>query len=279
MKLASPASSRAALATFGFAGGVSGWIVWSALVVTELGLGVAVIAGLGDASWIAAGLMLTFAAAMVGAIVRGRAGAPCACFGSRSSVSWAAVARNLALAAGFVAIALAPEPSLETDEWLAIGLGVALVACAGLAIAVLALAREIGMLRLRLGPGAALEIPEEGPELGSRSALIERFALRPETELALAVFTSEGCHVCRSLGPAVDSLEGDPILAVARFDEVADADAWRTAGVPGSPFGVALDPDGAVIAKGTFNNLAQLESIVASGLRRRGSLAGVAAHG
>jgi Methylamine utilisation protein MauE len=279
MKLASPASSRAALATFGFAGGVTGWIVWSSLIVTELGLGIGVIAGVGDAAWIAAGLMLTFAAAMVGAILRGRAGAPCACFGSRSSVSWAAVARNLALAAGFVAIAIAPEPSLETDEWLAIGLGVALVACVGLAIAVLALAREIGMLRLRLGPGAALEIPEEGPELGSRSALIERFELRPETELALAVFTSEGCHVCRSLGPAVDSLEGDPVLAVARFDEVTDADAWRLAGIPGSPFGVAVGPDGTVLAKGTFNNLAQLESIVATGLRRRGALAEVAAHG
>jgi hypothetical protein len=279
MKLASPASSRAALATFGFAGGTSGWVVWGALIVTEVGLGIGVIAGAGEAAWIAAGLMLTFAAAMVGAILRGRAGAPCACFGSRSSVSFTAVVRNLALAAGFAAVALAPEPSLETDEWLAIGLGVALLACAALAIAVLALAREIGMLRLRLGPGAALEIPEEGPELGSHSALIERFDLRPETELALAVFTSDGCHVCRSLGPAVRSLEGDPVLVVETFDEVADAHAWRAAGVPGSPFGVALDRDGTVLAKGTFNNLAQLESIVAAGMRRGGRLAGAASHG
>ncbi len=43
------------------------------------------------------------------------------------------------------------------------------------AVAVLALAREVGMLRLRLGPAAALEIPEEGPELGERVEAIERF--------------------------------------------------------------------------------------------------------
>ncbi len=45
---------------------------------------------------------------------------------------------------------------MSTDEWLALGLGVALLLCVGLGIAVLALAREIGMLRLRLGPAAAL---------------------------------------------------------------------------------------------------------------------------
>jgi uncharacterized membrane protein YphA (DoxX/SURF4 family) len=279
MKLASPASSRAALATFGFAGATTGWAAWICLVVAELGLGAAVVIGIADAAWLAAVLMLAFAATMVGAMLRGRAGAPCACFGSRSTVSWIAVGRNLVLAAGFVAVALAPEPSLSTDEWLAIGLGAALLACAGLAVAVLALAREIGMLRLRLGPGAALEIPEEGPELGTRNELIERYELQPETELALAVFTSEGCHVCRALGPAVSSLEGDPILAVLRFDEVADADAWRVAAVPGSPFGLALDRDGTVLAKGTFNDLAQLESIVATGLRRRGAFAEAPAHG
>jgi hypothetical protein len=42
--------------------------------------------------------------------------------------------------------------------------------------------------------------------------------------------------------------------------------------VPGSPYAVALDADGTVLAKGTFNNLAQLESILAAGERRRGSV-------
>jgi hypothetical protein len=39
--------------------------------------------------------------------------------------------------------------------------------------------------------------------------------------------------------------------------------------VPGSPYAVALDLDGTVLAKGTFNNLAQLESVVATAERRR----------
>src|SRR5207247_10016373 len=135
-----------------------------------------------------AGLVAVFAAVLVGAILRGRAGAPCACFGSRSRVGWLSVARNVALAAAFAAIALLPHESLSTDQWLGLGLAVALIACVGLAVAVLALAREVGMLRLRLGPSAALEIPEEGPALGQRIDLLERFARPPEGERALAGF-------------------------------------------------------------------------------------------
>ena len=64
---------------------------------------------------------------MVGAILRGRAGAPCACFGARSTVGWTSVARN---AAGrrFAALPLLPGGDLSTDEWLGLGLGVALAA-------------------------------------------------------------------------------------------------------------------------------------------------------
>jgi len=39
--------------------------------------------------------------------------------------------------------------------------------------------------------------------------------------------------------------------------------------VPGSPYAVALGRDGTVLAKGTFNSLAQLESVVATAMRRR----------
>src|SRR5207247_109341 len=75
-----------------------------------------------EASWLAAGLLGLFAAALVGAILRGRAGAPCACFGSRSTVGWASVLRNLGLAACFAALPLLPQRSLSTDEWLAAGI-------------------------------------------------------------------------------------------------------------------------------------------------------------
>jgi hypothetical protein len=268
-KLASPASSRAALATFGVDDRRAQAVVWAALIAAELVLAGGVIAGLDGAAWLAAALMATFAATMVGALMRGRAGAPCACFGARSTVGWRGVARNLVLAGAFAAIPLLPERELSTDDWLALGLAVALIACAGLAVAVLALAREVGMLRLRLGPASALEIPEEGPPLGARVALAGRFALDSQTELALAVFVSDNCRVCKTLAPAVSSLAGEPLLAVESFEESEHRDLWDHLHVPGSPYAVALATDGTVLAKGTFNNLAQLESVVATAERRR----------
>jgi Methylamine utilisation protein MauE len=269
LKLASPGSSRAALATFEVEGERLRWVAWAVLVATELGLAIAVAAGSDDAAWLAFALLGLFAAAMVGAILRGRAGAPCACFGARSTVGWTSVLRNLVLAACFAALPLLPQRSLSTDEWLGLGLGLALLICLGLAVAVLAFAREVGMLRLRLGPASALEIPEEGPAVGERAEGLDLLAGSGDRSLGLAVFTSEGCRVCRGLQPAIAALAGDSSLAVRVFDEVADRDLWTALQIPGSPFAIALDRDGTVLAKGTFNNLAQLESVLATAEQRR----------
>ena len=133
----------------------------------------------------------------------------------------------------------------------------------------LALGREIGILRLRLGPEGALEIADEGPPLGSTTDLVNRFDLEPETQLALAVFSSANCHVCRALEPAVAALARDPLVAAASFEEIAEAEEWDRLGIPGSPFAIALDRAGTVLAKGTFNNLAQLETVLAAAERRR----------
>ena len=103
-KLARPRESIAALASFGFEVGPLRAIAWGSLIAIELGLAVAVALGSDAAAYAAAGLMLLFAALTAGALLRGRAGAPCACFGPRSKVSWLGVVRNLALAAGFAAI-------------------------------------------------------------------------------------------------------------------------------------------------------------------------------
>jgi hypothetical protein len=268
-KLGSPRSSEAALATFGFAEGPLRRVAWAALIALELGLAVGVALGADGAAYGAAALMAMFAALMVSALLRGRAGAPCACFGSRSRVSWWSVARNLALAVGFAAVPALPDDSLSTDQWLGLGLAVALIAIAGLAIAVLALTREVGMLRLQAATQGALEIAGEGPDLGAVAAPLSERIPRQENQLALAVFTSEGCHLCRTLEPAIESLAAEPRLAVATFDEHAEEELWRELGVPGSPFAIALDTGGAVLAKGTFNNLAQLESVVATAERRR----------
>jgi hypothetical protein len=272
LKLASPESSRAALRTFDIHGERLQWAGWVLLIAVELGLAAEVIAGSESAAWLAAAFLTLLAAALVGAILRGRAGAPCACFGPRSIVSWGSVARNLALAACFAVLPFLPQHTPSTDEWLGLGLVVALLACLALGIAVLALAREVGMLRLRLGPGSPLEIPNEGPAVGDRVRLADRLPEMGPTGIGLAVFTSEGCHVCHGLVPAIESLRGEPEIAVEQFDEVIDADIWRDLEIPGSPYAVALDAGGTVLAKGTFNNLAQLESVLATAGRRRVSI-------
>jgi hypothetical protein len=274
-KLASPRSSRAALITFGLGPGAIQSLAWGGLVAAELGLAVAVAAGSDAAAYAAAGLMALFALVLIGAILRGRAGAPCACFGSRSKVGWSAVARDLALAAGLAAIPSLPSGEPSTDQWLGLGLGVALVACAGLGIAVLALAREVGLLRLQLGPQSALEIPGEGPPVGERLELMAAIPAGKGASLALAVFLSDGCHVCGALEPSIELLARDPVVAVRVFEEARDADAWSAARAPGAPYAVAADLDGTVLAKGTFNNLAQLESVLGTAERRGAELAGV----
>jgi hypothetical protein len=272
-KLASPRASIASMASFGFEGGTLRPIAWAGLIAVELALAVAVVLGSDPAAYAASALMLLFAALTAGAILRGRAGAPCACFGPRSRVSWLGVLRNLVLAAGFAVIPQVGSISLSTDAWLGIAVGVALAACAGLAVAVLALAREVGMLRLQLGTQGALEIAGEGPDVGSPAeSLATRIAMPSPSgteRLGLAVFSSEGCHLCQTLSPAIENVANDPHVTVGVFGEVADAALWRELEIPGSPFAIALDQHGTVLAKGTFNNLAQLESVLATAERRR----------
>jgi Methylamine utilisation protein MauE len=269
-KLRAPRESIAALASFGFEDGPVRPIAWAALIAVELALAVAVALGSDAAAYAAAGLMLLFAALTGAALLRGRAGAPCACFGPRSKVSRLGVLRNLGLAAGFALVPWVDSISIGTEGWLAIGIGIALIACAVLGVALLALAREVGMLRLQLGTQGALEITGEGPEIGSRAAELSERIGRNGADFGLAVFTSEGCGICQTLAPAIDNVAQDPRIAVGVFDEVAEAELWRSLAIPGSPFALAIDGEGNVLAKGTFNNLAQLESVVATAERRGG---------
>jgi hypothetical protein len=274
LKLAGGAASRDALGTYGLHG-ENASRAWAALVAVESGLAVGVAVGAHGAAWATAGLLLVFAIAQATALGRGRGGAPCACFGARGTLSWRSVARTLALAAGFAVLPLLPRSEPTTEGWLAIGLGAALLGLAALTVVVLSLAREVGVLRMSLGPQSALEIPHEGPELGGRTALADAFGeALEERGLGLAVFTSDGCHLCRALAPAIVALSRDPYVAVRTFDEYEESAAWEAADVPGSPYAVALGPDGTVLAKGTFNSPAQLESVLAAAERRKGALDG-----
>jgi len=273
LKAAGGPAARAALATYGIRSPRVALGVWAGLIGVEAVLGVGVAAGLAWAAQAGAVLMAGACAVQVGAILAGRSGAPCACFGARGRVGSASAGRAAVLAAALALVPLLPREEPSTEGWLAIGLAFALLGLAALCVVVLALAREVGMLRLSVAPRGALEVDHEGPEIGARSALAGAFgeALAPG-KIGLAVFTSDGCGLCRVLAPAVAAFGAHPAVALRTFDEVEDADAWAAADVPGSPFAVALDADGTVLAKGTFNTGAQLESVLAAAERRRGAV-------
>ncbi|MBX5442406.1 MAG: hypothetical protein IRZ32_12885 [Solirubrobacteraceae bacterium] len=273
MKAAAPRASARALATFGVRRPAAQAVVLAAVVAAEAAVAAGVALGSDAAAFAGAGLMALFAGAQATALARGRRGAPCACFGAGSAVGPWAVARAAALAAALAVLPALPRGPAPAEAWLALGLAACAVAIVALTVAVAALAREIGVLRMALGPQQALEIPDEGPPLGAPSPVLRERALAgrdgPPARLALAVFTSEGCRLCRAVAPAVALLAREPGLAVAVLDEVRDADAWAAAAIPGSPYAVALDPgDGTVLAKGTFNGLGQLESVLATAQRR-----------
>jgi hypothetical protein len=267
-KLTAPARTQAALATYGLRDPRARALAWGGAVGVEALLGIGVALGLDAAAWAAALLMLAFAALLARALRAGRAGQPCGCLGARSRVTPAALARTLALAAAFALLPLVPHSDPSADAWLAIGLGVALAAVAVLAVLLLALAREVGELRLALPPQLPLEIDGEGPARGTRVALIERFLPQPSARFALAVFSSAGCPMCQALEPAIAALRSDPLLAVEIFDEVEDAAVWRALAIPGSPYAIVLALDGTVLAQGTFNSARQLEALVATGEAR-----------
>jgi hypothetical protein len=262
-----------ALATYGLTGPIAQrGAVW-ALVSVELALAGALVAGAGWASLAAAGLFVVFTASTSAALLAGREGRLCACFGSASRLSSSSPVRAAALAllAAALAAGWLPTGPSGYDRWLTLALSATLAAVVAIALAVFALAREVGVLRLAASGRGALEIPEEGPQVGSLQPWAETLHAGTRATLRLAIFTSEGCPLCHQLAPAVAHVAADPLLAVRVFDEVADSAVWAEAAIPGSPFAVVLSLEGVALAKGTYNSLAQLESVVSTGrFRERG---------
>lgn len=141
-----------------------------------------------------------------------------------------------------------------------------------LSIVVVALARQVGILHLRLGPLGALEVDDEGPPLGEAPQPVP--ARGPDgrpTMLGgpgpgrLVVFVSATCPLCEQVLPSVPAAASLSGLVPQVVSDPGAEQAW---GVPGVPFVVVLDELGAVRAKGTVNNLEQLEGLVDSAARR-----------
>ena len=223
--------SAASLEPFGIKGrrAQHGAVVLVAVVGSALAAGVA--AGWDAASYAAAALAAGFAGALTWAAANGGGGLPCPCFGGRSRIGFGTAAHRgtRRRVRGRAGPRGAVSPS--RDAWVIAGLGIALAGVLVLGVAVLALAREVAALRLRLPPDSALEILSEAPRSASERQLLDRLPLGPHAQFALAVFTSEGCRLCRCR-PAVDAIDRDPLVYVAVFDEYRDAGVWEALAVP-----------------------------------------------
>lgn len=160
-----------------------------------------------------------------------------------------------------------------------------------LAVVVVALARQVGTLHLRLGPRGALEVDDEGPTIGEAPEPADVLDLAGRRVTVggpgpgqLILFVSPGCPVCREVLPGVGAAARmGGVSAVV----VSDGEGPETAGngsavpvvwepalgerydVPGTPYAVVVDETGMVRAKGTVNNLEQLEGLVETAGRRR----------
>ena len=249
LKAADRTGTAVALTGYGVPGRLAA-PAWGVVVGLEAALAAGLAAGWDGAAYAAGGVLAAFLVVQVVALAQGGAGAPCGCFGARGRLSRAAAARTALLAAWCAALPLLGAPPR---------LPLLLTAAAAAAVVVLAAGR-------RGAPEGALDVAGEGPPVGERSALADWFG--PGEGVRLALFTSPGCSLCAKVAPAADALGAE----VRRFDEVADADAWAAARVPGAPYAVALDRDGVVLARGTVNDGRQLASLLPAGSSRRAFL-------
>jgi methylamine dehydrogenase accessory protein MauD len=159
-----------------------------------------------------------------------------------------------------------------------------------LAVAVIALARQIGVLHGRLAPAGAL-MTNAGPKVGETvprktfqsldgtPALVGGTRERPQ----LLLFVSPTCPICRTLVPTARSLArserldlvfasdgGDPAAHAAYVEKqgigdhpyVISTELGLTFEVGKLPYAVLLDARGVLRSKGLVNSREHLESLV-----------------
>jgi uncharacterized membrane protein YphA (DoxX/SURF4 family) len=243
---------------------------WALLVTVEGTLGALLALGAfaRPAAYGAIALGIVFVVALIRARLAGARRLPCGCFGGRRERSISFLLARAGLFTALAAVAAAaqagkvPTPSAEAAVLAAVAF--LTLAVVGLGVLVLALYRQVGVLSTRLAPQGALELAEEGPEIGRAAPELDDLA---RTGSALVAFFSPTCPLCRDLAPAVGALRRDGIQ-VRVVDEAADKEAFDRWNVPGSPFAVHV-LDGAVMAKGLVNTLEQLDGLVSLGYARR----------
>jgi uncharacterized membrane protein YphA (DoxX/SURF4 family) len=235
-----------------------------ALIAIEAAVGALLLADVPAAPYAALGLGVLFVLALGNARVRGVERLRCGCFGAGEGRTTLLLLRALAFTGLAGLVARGGGASLPgRDTLVLVALGLLAAAVVALGLLVLALYRQVGVLTLRLGPRVALELAEEGPEVGEPAPSLERLALRGQE---LVMFASANCRLCRQLAPGISALAREG-LAVRMVEEELEGDAFERWNVPGTPFAVHL-VDGRVAAKGTVNTLEELDGLLQVGVGR-----------
>ena len=173
---------------------------------------------------------------------------------------------------------------LDIVLWTLVGL---------LAIAVLALARQVGVLNQRVSPAGALT-PTAGPKVGELTDVTEtddldgtrqRIGGSTSERTTLVLFISPTCPVCKALLPAARSLASserlrlvfasdgfDPArhrafavdVGIRRYPYVVSQELGLRYGVSRLPFAVLIGADGVLLGRGLVNTREHLESLIES---------------
>jgi Methylamine utilisation protein MauE len=238
---------------------------YAALGGAELLVGGLLLAGVRGAALAALGLGVVFVAALARVRARGITRLSCGCFGARERSTDLLLGRTVLFTglAAFGAFVRMDVGSPSRDAVMLAALAVLALAVLALGALVLALYRQVGVLTMRLGPGVALELAEEGPPIGDAAPLLDGLEGRGSE---LVAFFSAGCRLCRALAPGIRALEREVVRVQTVYEEDDPGTCERWA-VPGTPFVVHV-VDGFVAAKGTVNSLEQLDGLLAVGAAR-----------
>ena len=135
-----------------------------------------------------------------------------------------------------------------------------------MALALVALLRQIGVLHARLQP-MGVHFAGEGPDRLKPAPLADRFQYRG-ARFTLIAFTAPGCQICAGLLPGIRAL-GRQYRGLAVH--VVDHDAptlgtFAAFRVSSTPYVVAVDNQGIVQARGVANSLEQIEMMLSEAM-------------
>ncbi|MEH3048145.1 methylamine utilization protein MauD [Sphingomonas adhaesiva] len=160
-----------------------------------------------------------------------------------------------------------------------------------LGVALLAVARQVGVLHVRVAPAGALTTAG-GVGVGDRPAAVPATLLdggatvvggaAPGAGLRLLMFVSAQCPLCKSMIPTARSFarhervaltfvgDDDPVAqraliaqqGIEAYPFVNGPEVGRAFGVAKLPFAVLLAVDGTVLSKGLVNSREHLESLI-----------------